>query len=189
MAASLLIVPKSNGALLSARSSELETLRAESQRLRRQFLERAIDLSIAIAGFPEAKPQSSLLRNACHCSAKKGYESVVRMMAKSSLSDDQAANLLPKLDELRSTLRVIGERAATPALTVNGNGVHERLTPRETEVLRCIAEGHSTKEIGAALGMSFKTAACHRYRIMDKLDIHDVASLVRYAIRAGLVTA
>jgi DNA-binding NarL/FixJ family response regulator len=61
------------------------------------------------------------------------------------------------------------------------------LTPRERQVLRLIAEGKSTKEVGVALGISVKTADSHRTRLMEKLDIHDVASLVRYAIREGLV--
>jgi DNA-binding NarL/FixJ family response regulator len=61
------------------------------------------------------------------------------------------------------------------------------LTNRETEVLKCIAEGHSTKQVAGMLGITFNTAACHRYRIMDKLGIHETAALVRYAIRNGLI--
>jgi DNA-binding NarL/FixJ family response regulator len=61
------------------------------------------------------------------------------------------------------------------------------LTPREMEVLRLIVDGHSTKRIAVMLGISFKTAACHRMHIMQKLDIHEVASLVRYALREKLV--
>jgi len=62
----------------------------------------------------------------------------------------------------------------------------EDLTARELEVLRLIAEGHSTKEIGARLQITFKTAACHRYRIMQKLDVHGTGALVRLAIASGL---
>jgi DNA-binding CsgD family transcriptional regulator len=69
------------------------------------------------------------------------------------------------------------------------NGSAERLTPREIEVLKLIATGFSTKEIGESLGITFKTAACHRSRIMAKLEIHDVANLTRYAIRNGYVDA
>jgi len=65
----------------------------------------------------------------------------------------------------------------------------EILTDRQKQVLILIAEGKSTKEIAAALGISFKTAVCHRNALMQKLDIHDVASLVRYAIRNGIVRA
>jgi len=63
------------------------------------------------------------------------------------------------------------------------------LTRRETEVLRYIAQGHSTKQVAVLLGITFKTAACHRYRVMDKLGIHETANLVRYAIRQGMVEA
>jgi DNA-binding NarL/FixJ family response regulator len=61
------------------------------------------------------------------------------------------------------------------------------LSPREREVLQLIAEGKTTKEIAAALFISFKTVESHRQRMMSKLDIHETASLVRYAIRTGLV--
>jgi DNA-binding NarL/FixJ family response regulator len=61
------------------------------------------------------------------------------------------------------------------------------LTTRERQTLRCIAEGCSTKEAAARLGIRFKTAACHRYRIMQKLGVHDTTSLVRFAIRCGIV--
>jgi DNA-binding NarL/FixJ family response regulator len=62
-----------------------------------------------------------------------------------------------------------------------------RLTPREREVVQLVAEGKSTKEIAAQLQISVKTAEFHRSRVMAKLQIHDVAGLVRYAIRNGLI--
>jgi two-component system, NarL family, response regulator NreC len=61
------------------------------------------------------------------------------------------------------------------------------ITSREREVLQLIAEGKSTKDIASLLGISVKTADSHRSRLMRKLDIHEVASLVRYAVRKGLV--
>lgn len=61
------------------------------------------------------------------------------------------------------------------------------LTDREREVLTLIAQGHTSKEIGAILGISPRTAEHHRARIMNKLRIGDVAGLTRYAIRTGLV--
>jgi len=60
------------------------------------------------------------------------------------------------------------------------------ITSREREVLQLIAEGKSTRDIASLLGISVKTADSHRSRLMRKLDIHDVASLVRYAVRKGL---
>lgn len=61
------------------------------------------------------------------------------------------------------------------------------LTLREREVLQLIAEGHSTKEVALRLNISVKTAESHRTRLMEKLDIHETASLVRYAIRRGII--
>ena len=63
------------------------------------------------------------------------------------------------------------------------------LTTRQREILQLVAEGQSTKEIAAKLGLSVKTVETHRTQIMHRLQIRDVAGLVRYAIRAGLVSA
>jgi DNA-binding NarL/FixJ family response regulator len=61
------------------------------------------------------------------------------------------------------------------------------LTPRELEVLQLIAEGQSNKQIAAELSISIKTVEKHRQQIMDKLSIHDVAGLTRYAIAKGII--
>jgi DNA-binding NarL/FixJ family response regulator len=61
------------------------------------------------------------------------------------------------------------------------------LTPREREVLQLVAEGRTTKEVASLLNIAVKTAECHRTRIMGKLDIHETAGLVRFAIRQGLI--
>jgi DNA-binding NarL/FixJ family response regulator len=63
----------------------------------------------------------------------------------------------------------------------------ERLTPRQREVLQLIAEGNTTKKIAKKLGISVKTAEAYRGELMKALDIHDIASLTRYAIRMGIV--
>jgi DNA-binding NarL/FixJ family response regulator len=64
----------------------------------------------------------------------------------------------------------------------------ERLTPRQREILQLIAEGHTTQEIAQLLNISVKTVDTHRTQLMERLDIHDIAGLVRYAIRVGLIT-
>ncbi len=64
----------------------------------------------------------------------------------------------------------------------------DRLTPRQREVLQLIAEGRTTQEIGLALGVSPKTVETHRAQLMERLGIHDVAGLVRFAIKSGLVS-
>ncbi len=63
------------------------------------------------------------------------------------------------------------------------------LAPRERQVLQLVAEGKTSKEIAALLDLTPKTAESYRSRIMEKLDIHDTAGLVRYAIRHGLIQA
>jgi len=63
------------------------------------------------------------------------------------------------------------------------------LTERERQVLVLIAGGKSTKEAALALGISYKTADSHRSRILEKLNVHETASMVRYAIRSGLIEA
>jgi DNA-binding NarL/FixJ family response regulator len=62
-----------------------------------------------------------------------------------------------------------------------------RLSPREMEVLQLIAEGKPNKQVAAELGVSFKTVDKHRQQLMAKLNIHDIAGLTRYAIRAGII--
>jgi len=68
-----------------------------------------------------------------------------------------------------------------------GGPIADPLSSRERQVLQLVAEGHTTKEIGSILDISPKTAESHRARMMDKLHIHDTASLVRYAVRRGIV--
>jgi DNA-binding NarL/FixJ family response regulator len=65
----------------------------------------------------------------------------------------------------------------------------EQLTPRQREILQLIAEGKNTKEIAYDLAISVKTVESHRLQLMERLNIHDVAGLVRYAIRSGLVSS
>jgi DNA-binding NarL/FixJ family response regulator len=64
----------------------------------------------------------------------------------------------------------------------------ERLTPRQSEVLRLLAEGGSTKSIALSLDISVKTVETHRAELMNRLDLHDIPSLVRFAVKAGLIS-
>lgn len=96
---------------------------------------------------------------------------------------------------LKSVMR--GETYLSPAISrqvvdgyVQRVGVGagpDPLTPRQREVLKRIAEGRSTKEIAFELNLSVKTVETHRAQIMERLGIRDVAGLVRYAMRAGIV--
>jgi DNA-binding NarL/FixJ family response regulator len=78
----------------------------------------------------------------------------------------------------------LGAPSPPPHVTA---GLLDALTPREVGVLRLIAEGLSTKDIAAKLQIRFKTAVCHRSRILQKLNMHETVSVVRLAIRAGLI--
>lgn len=62
------------------------------------------------------------------------------------------------------------------------------LTPRQSEILRLIADGHTTQEIAQALAISAKTVETHRAQLMQRLGIYDIAGLVRYAVRTGIIT-
>ncbi|HWA38849.1 MAG TPA: response regulator transcription factor [Burkholderiales bacterium] len=96
---------------------------------------------------------------------------------------------------LRSVMR--GESWFSPAVSrqvvegyvqrVGGEAVADVLTARQREVLRLVAGGKSTKEIAYDLNLSVKTVETHRAQIMERLGIRDVAGLVRYALRTGLV--
>ena len=89
--------------------------------------------------------------------------------------------LSPGISQLVIQQAVQGQPAEQPT-------VADRLTPRQREILRLLARGCSTREMANGLGLSVKTIETHRAQIMERLDVRDVPSLVRYAIRQGLVT-
>lgn len=106
------------------------------------------------------------------------------------------------LAELELALKAVmaGETYLSPAISrsviesylgrTNGKSSRlEDLTPRQREILQLIAEGNSTKEIAYSLNLSVKTVETHRAQLMGRLEIYDVAGLVRYAVRVGLITA
>src|ERR1700675_2336732 len=78
-------------------------------------------------------------------------------------------------------------KAVVQAYLTNTEGPNGELSVRERQVLQLVGEGHSTKKIASLLGISVKTVDTHRTKLMRKLDIHQTAGLVRYAIRHGLL--
>jgi DNA-binding NarL/FixJ family response regulator len=107
------------------------------------------------------------------------------------------------VDELPLLLRAVarGETYLSPAISKQvvagfleraGEGsvpaADDRLTPRQREILQLIAEGKSSKEIASILDISLKTVETHRAQIMSRLEIRDVAGLVRYAVRTGMIS-
>jgi DNA-binding CsgD family transcriptional regulator len=176
-------------------------LRSESFRLREELIKAHLELSHTLAGIATESRYSDRLRHSCYKAARNGYNRAMTMLG-SEGPPSKAIEI--SIHRLRSTLMRLkptpgvpaeqAERNGTPAATSrprlsaskSANGT-DKLTPRETQVLKCIAEGQSTKELAGVLGITFKTAACHRERIMCKLNAHSSAVLVRYAIRAGLI--
>ncbi|HEX3581067.1 MAG TPA: response regulator transcription factor [Thermoanaerobaculia bacterium] len=107
-----------------------------------------------------------------------------------------ASGILAKEDvitELRHAIATVdaGRSYISPSIRVKGSLVHEfplaGLTPRQREILKLIARGLTNRQIAAALGVHIKTVETHRTDLMRRLGIHNVAGLVRYAIRHGLL--
>ncbi len=126
-----------------------------------------------------------------------GYvEEVLRAGAAGYLLKDSASEeLIQAIDAVRA-----GDSYLSPSITQQvvdalahpadrPSSALSVLSERERQVLTLIAEGLSSKEIARELGVSLKTIESHRANLMDKLDIHKVSGLVRFAIRVGLVTA
>jgi DNA-binding NarL/FixJ family response regulator len=138
----------------------------------------------------------------------------VKVVALSMHSDEQfvvqmldagASGYLLKdcaLDELRLAIRAVvaNQNYLSPGITGIVVKTYQRdwprgesptsrvLTPREREVLQLVAEGNSSKKIASLLHVSMKTIEAHRHQIMQKLNIHSVAELTKYAIRKGLTS-
>ena len=96
--------------------------------------------------------------------------------------------------ELEMALRTVmatgsyfGAGVAQRLLEPSAPTLEEELTPRQIEILKLLAQGKSSKEIGYDLGLSSKTVDVHRGRIMERLELRDVASLTLYAVRRGLI--
>ncbi len=102
--------------------------------------------------------------------------------------------------ELETAVRAVarGETYLSPAVSKHVVGEYlrrvggeespvDQLTARQREVLQLLAEGHSTQDIAQKLDISSRTVEAHRAQLMERLGIHDMAGLVRYAIRTGLV--
>jgi two-component system, NarL family, response regulator NreC len=84
--------------------------------------------------------------------------------------------------------RVYFDQEGVVSVQQHGNSRRSTLTPREREVVKMIAQGNSAREIASLLGLSVKTVEAHRFNLMRKLDIHNRAQLVTYAIQKKIVS-
>jgi two-component system response regulator NreC len=106
------------------------------------------------------------------------------------LKSQASADLVQAIREVARGMTYLSpgvSRAVVDAYLAKTDLPPDPLTLRERQVLQLVAEGKTTKEVAAMLGVSVKTAESHRTRIMAKLNIHETAGLVRYAIRNGLI--
>jgi DNA-binding NarL/FixJ family response regulator len=146
----------------------------------------------AAARLREQRPEAKVIILSMHTS-EEYVLLALRAGAAAYLIKDSATSELELA--LKSVMR--GETYLSPAISrqvvegyvqrVGAGAVADPLTPRQREVLKRIAEGRSTKEIAYDLQLSVKTVETHRAQIMERLGIRDVAGLVRYAMRVGLV--
>ena len=162
-----------SGAALQLRAGEL---REEALNFHLEVLLSAVRFADGLQGLglTEAAERASKR-------AATGYLKFSELLAASPSPMSESVRI--KAEMLRSLLP---ELAPEPVAGTDHVG---SLTTREKQVLKLIAEGHSSKELAFQLGISFKTAVCHRYNIMEKLQIHDVSSLVRFALRTGIAKA
>ncbi len=104
-----------------------------------------------------------------------------------SNSSEELVRAIRDASEGKVYLTPAASTAVVEAYVATSNATPPELTEREREVLQLVAEGKTSKEIAEKLGITWKTAESHRTHIMEKLAIHDVAGLVRYAIRHGMI--
>lgn len=149
------------------------------------------------ARVPKLSPRTRVLILSMHTGAEYVGQALRAGVAGYLVKDSAVDELRVALDSLRAGRPYLSpgiSQAVLQGYLRTGQAPPERaalepLTSRQREILQLIAEGHSTREIAARLGVSVKTVESHRSQLMHRLDIHDVAGLVRFAIRAGLVSA
>lgn len=149
------------------------------------------------ARVPKLSPRTRVLILSMHTGAEYVGQALRAGVAGYLVKDSAVDELRVALDSLRAGRPYLSpgiSQAVLQGYLRTGQAPPERaaldpLTSRQRETLQLIAEGHSTREIAARLGVSVKTVESHRSQLMHRLDIHDVAGLVRFAIRAGLVSA
>ncbi|MFP5284986.1 MAG: response regulator [Thermoanaerobaculia bacterium] len=148
----------------------------------------------AVRRIHEALPQTRVLVLTAH-EEEEYVLPVVRAGASGYIIKDSAVSeLLAAVRALHTghgyfgpqAAKVLAEQYRHPERASAGDPYRD-LSPREREVFHLVVDGKTTKEIARALGISVKTADNHRYRLMDKLGVHNTAELVRYAARHGLI--
>jgi len=134
-------------------------------------------LRVGAAGYLVKKAAPSDLHMAIHAVAHGGaflYPGLAKALIRAYVSDPSATTSAPLQQDKARTSSLAQELRS--------------LTPREIEVLKLVAEGHTSQEIADQLVLSIKTVQAHRANIMEKLGLRDITQLVRFAIRYGLIS-
>jgi DNA-binding NarL/FixJ family response regulator len=133
-------------------------------------------------------PRSKLVFLSMHAERHYVIEGL-RIGARAFVLKSQAGKELVQavIAAARNRTHISPEIAAHLAESLGDERASDPLTPRERQVLQLVAEGKTSKEIASLLAISIKTAETHRASTMEKLDIHETAGLVRYAIRCGMI--
>jgi len=163
---------------------ELKASTRELQSILDEFLATRLDvrglveqMDVPVVDSAPARPQVPQ-----QASAAQLKREADRVLENAREAIHESIRLRVRSKQLRSALQHCGAKAAGSAQG------QQSLSKREKQVLGLIVEGKTSKEIAAELGISFKTAVTHRASIMGKLDVHEIASMVREAIRRGLVS-
>jgi DNA-binding NarL/FixJ family response regulator len=147
----------------------------------------------AVRRFASDLPMCKVIMLSMHCNEER-IAQCLRAGAMGYLVKDAAVSEVESaIDAVQRGEVFISKRAPTVVSRVLERGVAitsplELLSARQREILQMIAEGQSTKEIGYRLNLSGKTVETHRRLLMQRLGIHDVAGLARFAVRSGLVS-
>jgi DNA-binding NarL/FixJ family response regulator len=101
------------------------------------------------------------------------------------LKDSASDEIVRAVRAVAAGGRHVGSGLPEPMVETTAGGI-DALNARERDILRLVAEGQTNAQIGTALGLTTRTVETYRLRLMDKLDIHDVAALVKFALRHGI---
>ena len=140
----------------------------------------------------EAVPQTKLIVLTMHTDESYVLEALQAGAVGYVLKTQAAVDIVQAIHTVLQGAIYVSPRVTRTVVQAYLSGVAlppDPLTSREREIVQRIAEGQTTKEIAADLELSVKTVESHRINVMRKLDIHETATLVRYAIRRGLTAA
>lgn len=146
-----------------------------------------IDGIEAIAEIHDRYPQVKVLVLSMHNSVDVIRQAIGKGACGYLMKDAPSFELAQALRSAMANGSYFSPSISQRLLQSSAPSAHEELTPRQLEILTLIAKGHAAKKIAHQLGLSSKTVDVHRAHIMERLQLHDIASLTKYALREGLI--